>query len=144
MKRHLQLTIAVMIVCAVSAISGNAQSQGSQTMRANVPFTFTVGDKTLPAGVYTVRIVNPNSDRKALQIRSENGRTSAIIQTVSVNVTLAGNAKLVFRRYGDRFFFAHAQMRGESTSLTAARTRAERATERALRHRGSTTEIAAF
>lgn len=144
MKRLLQLTLAIMTICAVFAISGHAQSLASQTMRANIPFTFTVGDKTLPAGVYTVRIVNPNSDRKALQIRSENGRTSAIIQTVSVNDALADHAKLVFRRYGDRYFFAHAQMGGDTTSLTATRTRAERATQRALKHRGSNTEIAAF
>lgn len=144
MKRLLQLTIATMVVCAVFASSGNAQSLGSQTMRANIPFNFTVGDKTLPAGVYTVRIVNPNSDRKALQIRSENGCMSAIIQTLSVNGPLADHAKLVFRRYGDRYFFAHAQMSGETTSLTATRTRAERATQRALKHRASSTEIAAF
>jgi hypothetical protein len=106
------------------------------------PFSFTVGDKTLAPGVYTVRILNPNSDRKALQIRSENGRASAIIQTVSVNGALANHAKVVFRRYGDRYFFAHAQMGGETTSLTTAKTRAERATQRALRRSGEGTVIA--
>jgi hypothetical protein len=132
------------MICGAFAISGNAQTSVSQIMRADIPFTFTVGDKTLPAGVYTVRIVNPHSDRKALQIRSENGRTSAIIQTASVTGAVANNAKLVFRRYGDRYFFANAQMGGDTTSLTATRTRAERATQRALKHRGSNTEIAAF
>lgn len=144
MKRHLQLIIAIVIVCGVFAIDTQAQTGGSQTMRAEIPFAFTVGEKTLPAGVYTIRILNPTSDRKALQIRSENGRASAIIQTLGVNGSLTSQSKLVFRRYGDRHFFAQAQMAGEMTSLATVRTRSERATQRAVKHRASNTEIAAF
>lgn len=81
---------------------------------------------------------------KVLQIRSENGRTSAIVQTVGINGTLDGHAKLVFRRYGDHYFFAQAQMAGESTGLATARTRAERRAQRAVKHTSSATEIAAF
>src|SRR5688572_29431336 len=139
MKRHLTLTIAIMIFVGIFGVSAQAQTASSQTIRARIPFTFTVGDKSLPAGVYTVRILNPTSDRKALQIRSENGRTSAIIQTLGVNSALASNTKLVFRRYGDRYFFAQAQMAGETTSLATTRTRAERATRRALKHSGNGT-----
>ena len=144
MKRHLTLTIAIMIVCGIFAIEGQAQTSSSRTIHARIPFTFTVGDKTLPAGVYTVRILNPTSDRKVLQIRSDDGRTSAIVQTLGVNSALASDTKLVFRRYGDRYFFAQAQMAGETTTLAASRTRAERATQRSLKHAGSTSEIAAF
>lgn len=141
MKRHLTLTIAIMIIGGVLATNAKAQTAGSQTMRANVPFAFTVGDKNLPAGVYTVRVINPNSDRKALQIRSQDGRVSAITQTVSINAKLDNNARLVFRRYGDRYFFAQAQIAGDTTSLVASRTRAERATHRALKQTGDQTMI---
>ena len=64
MKRHLTLTIAIMIVVGIFAISAQAQTSSSQTIRARIPFTFTVGDKSLPAGLYTVRILNPTSDRR--------------------------------------------------------------------------------
>ena len=148
MKRHLNLTIAIMFVCGVLAISAAQasppQTLGSQTMRARIPFAFTVGDTNLPAGVYTVRILNPTSDRKALQIRSEDGRSSAIVQTLGVIGELASDTKLVFRRYGDRYFFAEAQMAGEMTSLAAARTRAERATQRAMKRGGTNTVVAIF
>lgn len=144
MKRHITLSIAIVIIGGVFAVNAKAQTAGSQTIRANVPFAFTVGEKNLPAGVYTVRVINPNSDRKALQIRSEDGRTSAIVQTLGVNSKLDNNAKLVFRRYGDRYFFAKAQMAGDATTLAASRTRAERAAERSLKYGGSNTEIAAF
>lgn len=142
MKRYIHLTIAVMIVCGFFAITGRAQTNMSPTLRAEIPFTFTVGQKSLPAGVYTVRILNPNSDRKTLQIRSENCRVSAMVQTVGINGALSDDAKLVFRRYGDQYFFAQAQMAGETTSLAATKTRAERATQRALKRAESSTVVA--
>jgi hypothetical protein len=140
----MKLCIAMMILCAGFVVTGNAQTSGPQTMRARIPFTFTVGDKKLPAGVYTVSILNPSSDRKALQIRSETGRFSAIVQTAGVKGTLADNAKLVFRRYGDRYFFANAQMAGDTMSLAAIKTRAERATQRAIRQGGDGSVVAVF
>ena len=142
MKRNLFLSIAIMITCGLFAIDGQAQMSVSPTMRAHVPFTFTVGDKSLPAGDYTVRILNPTSDRKTLQIRSEDGRVSAMVQTFGVNSAIAKDTKLVFRRYGEQYFFAQAQMAGETTSLAATKTRAERATQRAMKRPDSSTVVA--
>ena len=142
MKRHLYLSIAIMIICGVFAIDGQAQTSVSPTISAHVPFTFTVGDKTLPAGDYTVRILNPTTDRKTLQIRSEDGRVSAMVQTFGVNSALAKDTKLVFRRYGEQYFFAQAQMAGDTMSLAATKTRAERATQRAMKRPDSSTVVA--
>lgn len=148
MKRHVRTAIAIMFIYGVLAVGAEAQSVSSQTIRANVPFAFNVGQKSLPAGVYTVSILNPASDRKALQIRSEDGRVSAIIQTVGVdgslgdNAKLADNAKLVFRRYGDRYFFAQAQLAGDSTSLATSRTRVERSVQQALKRGDKMTVVA--
>ena len=142
MKTYLKLIVAIIICCGAFAITGNAQTSHSQTIRARIPFTFTVGDKTLPAGVYTVSVLNPASDRKALRLRSEDGHVSAIVQTLAVKSSLTDSARLVFRRYGDSYFFANAQMSGEVISLAATKTRAERATQRALRQRGDASTVA--
>ena len=140
----MKLSIAIIFLCAAFAINAKAQTLGSQTIRANVPFSFTVGEKTLPAGVYTVSILNPASDRKVLQIRSEDGHVSAIIQTVGTKGTLSNSAKLIFHRYGERYFFAKAQLAGDSTNLATTKTNAERATQRAMKRVASNTEIAAL
>ena len=142
MKLYLQLVIAIIVGCGAFAITGNAQTSTSQTMRARIPFTFTVGDKTLPAGVYTVSILNPSSDRKVLRLRSEDGHVSAIVQTLAVRSAAADSARLLFHRYGDSYFFANAQMAGETSSLAATKTRAERATQRAFRQRGDGSTVA--
>jgi hypothetical protein len=142
MKNHVRTAIAIMFIYGVLAVGAEAQTISSQTIRANIPFAFNVGQKSLPAGVYTVSILTPTSDRKALQIRSEDGRVSAIVQTVGVDSNLDDNAKLVFRRYGDRYFFAEAQMAGDSIGLATSKTRAERSAQEALKRGDKMTVIA--
>ncbi len=132
MKRTLTLTIAMMMFVAVVAISAEAQVFGTQRMSARIPFAFNVGDKSLPAGQYTIAVLNPTSDRKVLQIRSTDGRVSAIIQTNELNTNTPERAKLVFNRYGDRYFFAQAQMVGDSVTLAAVKSNAERNTGQAI------------
>lgn len=133
MKRYILTTLAIIFIYGAVVAGAKAQTAGSQTMRAHVPFTFTVGQKSLPAGIYTISILNPTSDRPALQIRNEDGTLSAIIQTVNAGSSLADNSKLVFRRYGEQYFFAQVQMAGDLTSLVTAKTNAERATQRSLK-----------
>ena len=145
MKRYLTLTIAILMFMAVVTITADAQVFSSKQMSASIPFAFTVGNKTLPAGEYTVRVVNPSSDRRVLQIRSKDGRVSAVIQTIGATSNSADDAKLVFHRYGDTYFFAQAQMAGDPTMLAAVKTSAQRSKERELASnvRKATVEILA-
>jgi hypothetical protein len=136
MKRHLYIPIAISILVGVLAAGAQAQTSSAQKVVANIPFTFNVGQTELPAGKYTITVVNPSSDRKVLQIRNADGRLSAMIQTTSVLRNAADNAKLVFHRYGDRYFFAQAQMAGDATSLAAVKSKAERAEKEALAKAG--------
>lgn len=131
-----------MMFLAVVTITAEAQALGSQKMRAHIPFAFNVGRTELPAGQYTVTVLNPNSDRKVLQIRSDDGKLSALIQTSELNTNTQEQTKLVFNRYGNRYFFAQAQMAGESTRLAAVKSSAERNEEQALACKGSKAAIA--
>ena len=126
MKKFLSLTRAIMALAAAMATTAQAQTAGSQTMRARIPFAFQVASKKLPAGEYTVTVLNPSSDHNALQIRSLDGRSSAIIQTFAKAANASDSSKLMFRRYGQRYFFAEAQVVGESTALRALKSKAER------------------
>ena len=114
-----KLYIPLMLI--MLAVSAHAQTSSVQRVIANIPFEFNVGKTTLPAGKYTITVLNPTSDRKTLQIRSLNGRSSAIVLTMAGNGNLSDNAKLVFERYDDRYFFAQAQMAGDATSLAVVR-----------------------
>ena len=132
MKRHLITFLAIIILAGAFTISAQAQTSGGQKVVANIPFAFNVANTNLPAGKYTITVLNRSSDRKILQIRSANGRSSAVIQTTDVIGNVSDDAKLVFQRYGDQYFFAQAQMAGDSTSLAAVKSKsAERAQKQA-------------
>ena len=123
MKRYFYMLLAVVVLAGVLATDAQAQSGSSQRIVANIPFTFNVGKTVLPAGKYTITVLNPTSDRRSLQIRSTDGRSSAIILTSAVIGDISENSKLVFECDGDRYYFAQAQMAGDSTSLAAPRTK---------------------
>ena len=109
------------IIILATAFAAAAQAQTTQRVIANIPFAFTANTKTLPAGKYTITVLNPSSDRKALQIRSLNGRFSAIVLTNGVVGDVSDNSKLVFESYDDQYFFAKAQLAGDSITLAALR-----------------------
>ena len=142
MKKYFSITFAVMMFLVVVTITAEAQASGSQKMRARIPFAFNVGKIELPAGEYTVTVLNPNSDRRVLQIRSADGKLSALIQTSERDTNTVEETKLVFNRYGNRYFFAQAQIAGESTTLAAVRSSAERNEEHAVASKGKKTTIA--
>ena len=69
------------------------------------------------------------------------GRFSALIVTTGVTGNASDGAKLVFHRYGDRYFFAQAQMAGDPTSLAAIKSKAERAEQHAVAKAGKKSVI---
>ena len=125
MKRFLNVALAVIFLASALAIGAQSQTPSAQRVTATIPFEFMVGNKMLPAGKYTITVVNPSSDRKALQIRRMNGHSSAIVLTNNVIVSIDDNSKLVFDHYDDRYVFARAQLAGDSTSLAALRAKSE-------------------
>lgn len=118
MKKFFNIPLIIVVFTGVLAVNAHAQTQ---RLTANIPFAFSAGKTTLPAGRYTVTVLNPSSDRKALQIRSLNGRSSVVVLTTGIIGHASDNAKLVFERYGDRYVFAQAQLAGDETRLAAVR-----------------------
>jgi hypothetical protein len=114
------------------AVAASAQTIGRIRLIANIPFEFSVGNKTLPAGEYTIRQFNPSSDHSVLQFRSKDGSVGAIVQTTSVIARAPENARLIFRRYDNHYFFAEAWVDGQNTGLQASKSRAERFAEREM------------
>jgi hypothetical protein len=125
------MTIAIIILIGALTATAQAQTSNSQRVLANIPFAFNVGKTTLPAGKYAITVVNPTSDRRVLQIRSADGRSTAMTLTTSVAAKASDDAKVVFHRYGDRYFFAQAHLSGEPMDLAALKSTAERAEETA-------------
>src|SRR5258707_1018496 len=79
-------------------LSGVAQSQ----IRLNVPFDFSVGSKSMPAGHYRVVRVDDN-DQSAWRLSNEQGSVIMLTNPVD-SPNRAHPPSLVFLNAGDRYF----------------------------------------
>src|SRR5215204_5630941 len=111
-KQSLRIYLMCSVVAILAVSSARAQSINEQT--ADVPFSFTIGDKVFPAGEYSVRRLNPASDKIALAIQSTDGRMSRIVLTTPVEgARPRAQARLLFNRYGDQYFLAQVWTAGD-------------------------------
>lgn len=112
--------LSLTITLAVAAVYANPPNP----LKANIPFDFSVADKTLPAGVYMVKRTSTPS---LLQIQRKDGREGMLIQTQSVQARRAQDqTTLVFRRYGDQYFLAQVWTAGDSNGRELRKSRTER------------------
>lgn len=132
----LALIVAVALMTAVA--SANAQSS---TVVADIPFEFSVGDQALPAGKYTVRSMTANGD--ALAIRNRDANRAAIRLTHSIQASKASDqTKLVFHRYGQRYFLSEVWTSGENAGRKLIKSSQERVIEGQLAAISSKSELA--
>jgi hypothetical protein len=101
-------TLAVFVIGLAAA--GNIPAQ-SLRVQANIPFSFVVSGKTLPAGEYNVR---RGTSPDTMIIRGVNHGEGAFTAFVPTTVPSArrGIARLVFHRYGDQYFLAQVWTSG--------------------------------
>lgn len=133
-----------MILTVTGLPSSSAQTSGAPQMTADIPFAFHVGERSFPAGKYTVRCTNPSSDRKVLQLGSKDGNSTVLIPTNGVIGQTNEDARLVFNRYGERYYFAQAWLAADNTGMQALKSRSERATANELASIRRATEMVAF
>ena len=102
MKLNLSLAIfAAALTCSV----GSAQSLD---YRADVPFTFQVGESTMPAGHYSVK-----NARGILTVSETSGKKSVFRLTLPASRAAATReGKLTFNRYGDSYYLTNVWTAG--------------------------------
>jgi hypothetical protein len=132
MKREAYQMITMIAFVGALAVAAQAQTNGRIALIANIPFQFNVGNKSLPAGEYTVLSISDDASSVLLRIQSRDGKNSAMVQTSTVEGKGQERARLVFHRYGNQYFVAQAWVDRQKRGLEAPKSRAERAAEREL------------
>lgn len=128
MKRQAYTMIAVLILFGCLAVSAKAQC-GSMQSIANIPFQFSAGQTMLPAGQYSITC--SNSGQPLVLIRSTtDGNDAAMMLMITVSGKAQDRGKLVFRRYGNRYFLAQVWTVGTGRGLELPKSRVERLAER--------------
>lgn len=108
------MVMAALVAVAMLASTRVAQAQDQNQMLIKVPFDFVAGNKTLPAGEYAVKSVGPTN--MLILVDRTDSTSSAFLPTqAAVSTEPQIESKLVFNRYGNRYFLAQVWTAGNSS-----------------------------
>lgn len=150
--KGLTMLLTIIAVAFVTAVAANAQvsrvasNETSSNLMAAIPFEFTLDYKTMPAGEYFLQTLGTAGN--GLLIQSIDGKTSAFRPSEAIEgvrnqpVRNRGNARLVFHRYGERYFLAEVWCGGDSAGRQLMKSRDEQQLEREVASINSRSEQA--
>ena len=100
--------LGILLGFAVAAVNAQAPSK----VEVNIPFEFSAGKTTLPAGVYSIKRLSGNN----VTLRSKDGHASVILNAPVTDSSCDPNAveRLVFERYGDQFALSQIWLTADS------------------------------
>lgn len=114
---------SVLFVLAVLMLATAARAQ-QQTVKADVPFDFVVGNRAYPAGEYTLKSALENSGILRLEnIQESTG--SFVPSTKCENRVPSKSTKLVFRVMAGRYFLYQVWTEGSLTGRELPKGRIE-------------------
>ena len=124
MKKQAFGIVAVFsLLLVLSSASVQAQSNRNSI---NIPFSFNVGHKTLPAGEYTVEPTRKDSQNVWL-LENKNRHKSVVFTTIPAWASVTQEqTKLVFNRYDDQYFLSQIVTAGDNSSRELRMRRLER------------------
>ncbi len=103
MKRNFMRFSAVFGAIAFLTIT-SAEAQQSEKLSVTIPFDYYAGGKVLPAGDY---IVSDGIATGVVMLRSRTQGQAVMLPTHNVaSARPQNNAKLIFHRYGNRYFLS--------------------------------------
>jgi hypothetical protein len=110
MKTKAIALLAIVVGLAV----GVASAQSTAPLNFRTPFAFVVGDQLVPPGEYTVRVVSVTG---MLSFRSRaDGNLNVFVNSIPLQkAEPADRYKLVFHRYGSRYFVSEIWTPGYRT-----------------------------
>ncbi len=128
--KGLTMVTIIVVFAVASAVAANAQSsnQPANKVVANVPFDFSVGYKILPAGEYSVKTFAAGESGLLIESADEGTTVLRLSQAIEPGKNKA-HARLVFRRYGERYFLAEVWNGADRTGRQLLRSQEETGVE---------------
>ena len=130
MTKRVALTAAVL--ASLFIYTGSAQAE----VKITIPFDFSVGKVLLPSGTYTISKMG--AAQTLLQIRNNDVAVGVIEHPHVVELghgQVSEADKLVFHRYGDRYFLAQFWFAGSTRGCEFRRSKVEVEIENASKPR---------
>ena len=122
MKNHIFKMTGILFLAIMAAAQ---VTKAQQAVIVDVPFDFTAGDTKLPAGEYTVGKSSTYSP--ALKIARADGRDAILVPSNATQSNAPqSESKLVFHKYGDRYFLAQVWSAGSAQGRQLMKSNAEK------------------
>lgn len=113
----------VPLLAVILLAVGSLSAQISNAVKADIPFDFTAGNITMPAGEYKIA----NSGHPGSLLIGSYGSSSMFVGAIAAQANdRAGSTKLVFHRYGDRYFLYQVWVQGEDRGSEVPMTKFEK------------------
>jgi hypothetical protein len=115
------LYLAAIAICLITPAAEAQQS--NLDLRFDVPFPFSINDKTFAAGNYQITY----QSRHMIIVRNRTDQTAAFVSVLPAQSRNEGNrpARLLFHRYGDQYFLTSLFCGGWESTYDFKKSRAE-------------------
>lgn len=128
MRKVLLIVVSLFWIGIAGRIPAHAQVV--DTIEADIPFSFTVRNTTLPAGRYTVERVY-TVDPNVMEIRSRDAHSATLVIVENAEIAKAPEmAELIFDRVGDQYFLSEIFEGGSNAGVALPKSHAERQMEK--------------
>ena len=111
---------SIALFALVSFVTVGFASAQERAVKADVPFDFTVGNKLVPAGTYTISAVSDN----VIEIQNRDAHVAMLSRT-SPDDKQSRTGKLVFTRYGDQYFLSEILCASADMNMAVPTSKAE-------------------
>jgi hypothetical protein len=113
--------IATALVLAAASIASSSASAQSGRALATIPFNFSAGEHTAPAGTYILSRLNEN-------VIGIDGTTTNVhlMALASSSAADSQRSRLVFHKYGNQYFLSEIRCSGSVGSMHLSKTKAEK------------------
>ena len=116
-------TLTGLVLLLAVAAPLHAGSILNHEMTVSVPFGFIAGDKSLPAGDYSVQV---NPERGSVVLHQEGQSPLILLTNQRESTNTPPRGKLVFKRYGANFFLSEVWNQDNATGQALTQSAAEK------------------
>ena len=125
MKKLMIRTLLGISVFTMFAVSASAKLEN--TVRAAIPFAFTIGDTILPAGTYTFEPLSQWNVPNHILVRGTERKSEAIVLTIEAQSReFQTGTKMEFNQYNDKYFLAAIWTPGSQFGVELPKSAAEK------------------
>ena len=120
------MTLSLLMIAGATTI----KAQVSDLIVADIPFDFTVGKTTLPAGKYAIKSLGATLEG-TLEIRGEDNNRAVFFLAESAQAKEdPKHTELIFDRVGDQYFLTRIFEQGDKYGAGVEKSRAEKRLEK--------------